>query len=87
MATLGEQKLLSGRSVNLGQGIPKEVPIQLDPKSSQGAIVSGTDKLMYYSSGDKWVGLAPVLSTIFDAGNAATDYSGNAVIDLGGAQS
>ena len=87
MAILSDQKLLSGRAANLGQGIPKTVPITADPSSSQGVIVSGTDKLMHYSNGDRWVALAPVLSTIFDAGNAATDYSGNAVIDLGGAQS
>jgi len=49
-------------------------------------VVAGEDNLMHYSVGDRWVGLAPVLSTLIDAGNADTDYTGTAKIDLGSAQ-
>jgi hypothetical protein len=41
---------------------------------------------MHYSTGAAWVALAPVLSTLIDAGNAETNYTGGARIDLGSAQ-
>jgi hypothetical protein len=46
----------------------------------------GEDNLMHYSNGQRWIGLAPVLSTLIDAGNAQTNYVGGAKIDLGSAQ-
>jgi hypothetical protein len=49
-------------------------------------MVMGEDGLMHYSNGDRWIGVAPVLSTLIDAGNAETDYTGGAKIDLGSAQ-
>jgi hypothetical protein len=52
----------------------------------KGAVVAGEDNLMHYSVGDRWVGVAPVLSTLIDAGNAETNYTGGAKIDLGSAQ-
>jgi hypothetical protein len=51
-----------------------------------GAIVAGEDQLMHYSDGTRWIGIAPVLSALIDAGNAETDYVGGAAIDLGSAQ-
>jgi hypothetical protein len=58
----------------------------LEPLAHTGAIVAGEDDLLHYSVGDRWVGVAPVLSTLIDAGNADTDYTGTAKIDLGSAQ-
>ena len=85
MSLMSDQKLLSGRSALVGQGVPKATEGVLNPASFAGALVQGTDKLMHYSDGERWIGLAPVLSTIFDAGNADTKYTGRAAIDLGGA--
>ncbi len=86
MSILSNQKLLSGKSGVIGQG--REVAsTDLDPSSHEGAVVRGTDKLLHYSDGEKWIGIAPVQSTLLDAGNAATEYTGGASIDLGSAQS
>lgn len=87
MSTLSSTKLLSGRVAVLGRSISSEDPTLLDPKVFDGAVIRGTDQLMHYSNGERWVGLAPVLSTLFDAGNAATTYTGGARLDLGSAQS
>lgn len=87
MSMLSDHKLLSGRSALVGQGLPKDAPTGLDPKVYEGAVVHGADKLMHYSDGERWITVAPVLSTLFDAGNAATTYTGGAKLDLGSAQS
>jgi len=87
MSTLSDQKLLSGRSALVGHAIERQPEGVLDAAGYPGAVVAGTDKLMHYSDGARWIGLAPVLSTLFDAGNAETDYTGGAAIDLGSAQS
>jgi len=87
MSMLSDQKLLSGRAALVGQALVKENPKALSPKVFEGAVVQGDDKLMHYSDGERWIGVAPVLSTLFDAGNAATTYEGGAKLDLGSAQS
>lgn len=86
MSLLTDQKFLSGKSISLFQSRIKDVT-ELDAVSNIGAMIQSVDKLVYYSDGEKWIGLAPVLSVLFDAGNAATTYSGGASIDLGSAQS
>lgn len=86
MSNLSDKNLLSGRSATVGKSVSVDTT-QLSPVAYEGAIVKGPDKLMHYSIGDRWVGLAPVQSTLFDAGNAATVYEGGASIDLGSAQS
>lgn len=86
MSMLSDQKLLSGRTALVGQSLAQDVP-ELSASTFKGAVVQGEDKLMHYSDGDRWIGMAPVLSTLFDAGNAATVYTGGAAIDLGSAQS
>lgn len=85
MSLLSDHKLLSGRSALIGQGVDY-LPSSLNPSTFEGALIQGSDKLLHYSVGDKWIAIAPVLSTLFDAGNAATVYTGTASIDLGGAQ-
>lgn len=87
MSTLSDQKLLSGRTALVGHGVPRQPEGALDPAQFGGAMVAGADKLMHFSDGERWIGVAPVLSTLFDAGNAATVYTGGASIDLGSAQS
>ena len=87
MSLLSDQKLLSGRSALVGHAVAKDPVGSLDPVTFAGAVVPGADKLLHYSDGERWVGMAPVLSTLFDAGNAATVYTGGAAIDLGSAQS
>lgn len=87
MSMLSDHKLLSGRTGLVGQSLSKESPSSLDPKVFEGALVRGDDQLMHYSDGERWIGVAPVLSTLFDAGNAATTYTGGAKLDLGSAQS
>jgi hypothetical protein len=67
-------------------GFPLYGTTNLATDACGGAVVAGEDNLMHYSVGDRWVGLAPVLSTLIDAGNAETDYTGGARIDLGSAQ-
>lgn len=79
-------KFASGRNRTVGQSLRHATPVALDATAYKGAIVAGEDDLMHYSTGDSWVGLAPVLSTLIDAGNAETDYTGGAKIDLGSAQ-
>lgn len=79
-------KFASGRAPLLGHSVRYSTPIPLEPTAHTGAVVAGEDNLMHYSVGDRWVGLAPVLSTLIDAGNADTDYTGGAKIDLGSAQ-
>jgi hypothetical protein len=79
-------KFASGRTRALGPSLRYTTPVELDAATYKGAIVAGEDNLMHYSVGDRWVGLAPVLSTLIDAGNAETDYTGGAKIDLGSAQ-
>lgn len=76
----------SGRTRAIGPALRRTTPVDLDPAAFRGAIVAGEDNLMHYSIGDRWVGVAPVLSTLIDAGNAETDYTGGAKIDLGSAQ-
>jgi len=76
----------SGRVRAVGPALPRTTPVSLDTAAYKGAIVAGEDGLMHYSDGTRWVGLAPVLSTLIDAGNAETDYTGGAKIDLGSAQ-
>ena len=79
-------KFASGRGRTVGQSLVRTVPVDLDPQAYRGAVVAGGDDLLHYSVGDRWVGVAPVLSTLIDAGNAETDYTGGAKIDLGSAQ-
>ena len=79
-------KFASGRERSIGRSLVYPTPIALDPSTYSGAVVGGQDGLMHYSDGTDWVGIAPVLSTLIDAGNAATDYVGGARIDLGSAQ-
>ncbi len=79
-------KFASGRERSLGQSLLYTTPIALDEAAYKGAVVAGEDGLMHYSDGTNWTGIAPVLSTLIDAGNAATDYVGGARIDLGSAQ-
>jgi hypothetical protein len=86
MSNLSDRVLLSGRAISVGKSIDTDTT-NLSPLSYEGAIVKGPDKLMHYSVGDRWIALAPVQSTLFDAGNAATVYEGGASIDLGSAQS
>jgi hypothetical protein len=79
-------KFASGREKSLGQSLRYTTPIALPADAYKGATVAGEDNLMHYSDGSRWVALAPVLSTLIDAGNAETDYTGGASIDLGTAQ-
>jgi hypothetical protein len=79
-------KFASGRVRAIGPSLTYITPVQLNPLAYRGAVVAGDDKLMQYSDGERWIGIAPVLSTLIDAGNAATDYTGGAKIDLGSAQ-
>ena len=79
-------KFASGRVRAVGPSLPYATPVSLDTTAYRGAIVAGEDGLMHYSDGTRWIGLAPVLSTLIDAGNAETDYTGGAKIDLGSAQ-
>lgn len=79
-------KFASGRGRTVGQSLVQPTPIALDITAYKGAIVAGEDNLMHYSDGTRWTALAPVLSTLIDAGNAETDYTGSAKIDLGSAQ-
>jgi len=79
-------KFASGRTRVAGHSIRYTTPVSLDAEAYNGAVVMGEDNLLHYSTGTKWVGVAPVLSTLIDAGNAETDYTGGAKIDLGSAQ-
>jgi hypothetical protein len=79
-------KFASGRVRAIGPALRYTTPVDLDPAPYRGAIVAGEDNLMQYSDGERWIGIAPVLSTLIDAGNAETDYTGGAKIDLGSAQ-
>jgi hypothetical protein len=79
-------RFASGRERTVGQSLRYETPVQLDPQAFNGGVVMGEDNLMHYSNGQRWIGLAPVLSTLIDAGNAQTNYVGGAKIDLGSAQ-
>jgi hypothetical protein len=76
----------SGRERSLGRSLAYQTPIGLPAAYYKGGVVAGQDGLMHYSDGTKWTGIAPVLSTLIDAGNADTDYVGGAKIDLGSAQ-
>ena len=79
-------RFASGRERSLGQSLRYTTPIDLPVDGYKGAMVAGEDNLMHYSDGTRWTALAPVLSTLIDAGNAETDYTGGAKIDLGTAQ-
>jgi hypothetical protein len=79
-------KFASGRTRDVGHSLRYSTPVQLDPSANDGAVVMGEDNLLQYSDGTRWIGVAPVLSTLIDAGNAETDYTGGARIDLGSAQ-
>lgn len=79
-------KFASGRTRLVGHSLKYPNPIPLDKDKYAGGVVAGEDGLLHYSNGDRWVGVAPVLSTLVDAGNAATVYDGGAKIDLGSAQ-
>jgi hypothetical protein len=79
-------RFASGRDRTIGRSARQSTPIALSPGAYDGAVVMGEDNLLHYSVGDRWVGVAPVLSTLIDAGNAATNYVGGARIDLGSAQ-
>jgi len=79
-------KFASGRMRPVGRAFKYTTPVALDPDAYHGAIVAGEDDLVHYSTGDRWIAVAPVLSTLIDAGNAETDYTGGAKIDLGSAQ-
>lgn len=79
-------RFASGRVPIVGPSVRYPNPIGLDARGYKGGIVAGQDNLMHYSDGTRWIGLAPVLSTLIDAGNAATVYTGGAKIDLGSAQ-
>jgi hypothetical protein len=79
-------RFASGRTRTVGHSLRYNTPVGLNPESYNGAVVMGEDNLLQYSNGDRWIGVAPVLSTLIDAGNAATNYTGGAKIDLGSAQ-
>lgn len=79
-------RFASGRERTLGQSLRRSTPIDLPVDAYKGAVVAGEDNLMHYSDGTRWIGLAPVLSALIDAGNADTEYTGGAKIDLGSAQ-
>lgn len=79
-------KFASGRARLVGHSLRRDTPIDLSVAAYEGAVVMGEDNLLHYSDGNRWVGVAPVLSTLIDAGNAATNYTGGAKIDLGSAQ-
>lgn len=79
-------KFASGRDRSVGQSLRYATPISLSATAYEGAVVAGEDNLMHYSTGTQWTALAPVLSTLIDAGNAETSYTGGASIDLGSAQ-
>jgi hypothetical protein len=79
-------RFASGRERVVGHSIVRTTPVSLAPDAYKGAIVAADDKLMQYSDGERWIALAPVLSALIDAGNAATNYTGGAKIDLGSAQ-
>jgi hypothetical protein len=79
-------RFASGRARLVGHSFRRDTPVDLDASAYDGGVVMGQDNLLHYSNGQRWVGVAPVLSTLIDAGNAATDYTGGAKIDLGSAQ-
>jgi hypothetical protein len=79
-------RFASGRERSVGRSLRYTTPVQLEPKAHNGAVVMGEDNLLHYSDGVRWTAVAPVLSTLIDAGNAETDYTGGARIDLGSAQ-
>jgi len=79
-------RFASGRERLVGHSLRYTTPIQLDVAAYKGGVVAGEDNLLHYSDGTRWIGVAPVLSTLIDAGNAETDYTGGAKIDLGSAQ-
>ena len=76
----------SGRDRVTSQVQQYTTPVNLDPAAYPNGMVQGFDDLRHYSTGDKWVALAPVLSTLIDGGNADTDLEKAAKIDLGSAQ-
>ena len=76
----------SGRDRVIGKTQDYVTPILLDPVAYKGATVQGFDGLTHYSTGEKWIALAPVLSTLIDGGNADTNLENAAKIDLGTAQ-
>jgi hypothetical protein len=79
-------RFASGRERLIGHSLRYATPIALSTQAYKGGVVAGEDNLLHYSDGTRWIGVAPVLSTLIDAGNAATDYVGGAKIDLGSAQ-
>jgi hypothetical protein len=79
-------KFASGRERSLGRSLTYQTPVGLPAGVNKGAVVAGEDGLMQYSDGTRWIGIAPVLSALIDAGNADTNYVGAASIDLGSAQ-
>jgi hypothetical protein len=79
-------RFASGRARVVGHSLRQNTPIDLSSNAYNGAVVMGEDNLLHYSDGTDWIALAPVLSTLIDAGNAATNYTGGAKIDLGSAQ-
>jgi hypothetical protein len=79
-------KFASGRDRSVGRSLRYTTPIDLPADAYKGAVVAGEDNLMHYSDGTRWIGVAPVLSALIDAGNAQTQYEGGAAIDLGSAQ-
>jgi hypothetical protein len=79
-------RFASGRARTVGHSLRYDTPVKLNAANYDGAVVMGEDNLLQYSDGSRWIGVAPVLSTLIDAGNAATDYTGGAKIDLGSAQ-
>ena len=79
-------RFASGREQSLGRSLRYTTPVALPADFYKGAVVAGEDNLMHYSDGTRWIGIAPVLSALIDAGNAETDYVGGAAIDLGSAQ-
>lgn len=79
-------KYASGQDRSTAQVQLYSTPITLDPAAYKHAMVQGFDNLRHYSIGNRWVALAPVLSTLIDGGNADTDLEKAAKIDLGSAQ-
>jgi len=76
----------SGRDRTAAAVQSYSTPIPIDPAAHVGREVQSFDNLRHYSIGDRWVAQAPVLSTLIDGGNAATDLEYAAKIDLGTAQ-
>jgi len=85
MGLISDQKLLSNRGALVGKSTQLDIN-GLNPASYSGAVMQGKDDVLHYSDGTRWMGLAPIFSTFFDGGNAATEYAGPLPVDFAGSQ-